>query len=931
MINITTNLCVLINGLGDSLFKKDEVTALDFAKRSAVIIQKNLPNTSSHSSSEMNIIFNGFYRVLESKNNDLFVEKFCNLISIAYGSEHVVLSDIYTLVSSAFFTFGKVSESLEYAGRALVIRMEALGLMAEKTAESHFNLGQLYRIKGSFEQSRKEFRICRSIRLSLFGPLHLSIADCDLWIAHTERAANASLTAYYFYYNSYRTRFLLLGEDHPSVPLAAQLVQDNSQLNGGETTFFCGCQLKDRVMELRWVEAESTSEEYATHVYIDRLHNEEVLLESQLKGLLAAAVKFSCSRQQSQVQTQGLDPSTTVRRLLDLLTLPSKRTYRYSMMAQQQSKSIDMPIDIGIDIEGPDCAASAIATCTSPLPVAPVSGEHQDRPRRTFHASSSSSSPINTNTNTISHGIYNSSPSQTSSPKAFIPQAHTPTRRPPAAVTVSSTVSSAASPALTLTTLRLFPTSDTKLRSDTPTPSPSPSPYSGTFQECSSTSQSESKPETTGRPNSSRKISIVLNDAMPIDASNPNVSPNINPNVSISISKPSREQSCRSIRIVSNTLSDPSIHAHTHAHASVHHHTAPLPTPIPTPAPTSVPFPVPSTGTVLSRDCTGQRVLLRKATAADIMGSIHSKARVLGLLFLLMHPDPNPNPTVLLPTVLLPTVQSSSMQPVIDDTSASSAAIKMGDAKNALSNLFAARRLPATLPSNEEPAGAKGTEASTPLPVVLGKVPRAPPPLPTCWPPVPFIAGDLNMPVFPSALDGSDALGALNVGKKVVPKIKQAHMDCLDSIDGTIWGDSLENLVPIDEIFHDIDDEFLIVPASASKTKKLANAGKPTDTGKFGKNSSAVKKSESILDPQRSQNVSIMLAKFGRRTITEIIQAIVVFDAEAMGLQAVTSLLQYLPTAEEIKAINIFLKANETTGKKTRKGRGISTGNVKDT
>jgi len=65
-----------------------------------------------------------------------------------------------TLVSNAYFRFGKVSAALEYAGRALVIRMEVLGLMTEKTAESHFNLGRLYRLKGDCDQALRQFKIC---------------------------------------------------------------------------------------------------------------------------------------------------------------------------------------------------------------------------------------------------------------------------------------------------------------------------------------------------------------------------------------------------------------------------------------------------------------------------------------------------------------------------------------------------------------------------------------------------------------------------------------------------------------------------------------------------------------------------------------------------------------------------------------------------
>jgi hypothetical protein len=53
-----------------------------------------------------------------------------------------------------------------------------------------------------------------------------------------------------------------------------------------------------------------------------------------------------------------------------------------------------------------------------------------------------------------------------------------------------------------------------------------------------------------------------------------------------------------------------------------------------------------------------------------------------------------------------------------------------------------------------------------------------------------------------------------------------------------------------------------------------------------------------------------MLAKFGRRPLADVIRALRELDAESLGISAVGSLLQFLPTAEDMGTINKFLKGN---------------------
>jgi len=53
------------------------------------------------------------------------------------------------------------AHSLELSGQALLIRVNKYGIVHEKTAESHFALGMLYRHLGLFEKSRQELFICK--------------------------------------------------------------------------------------------------------------------------------------------------------------------------------------------------------------------------------------------------------------------------------------------------------------------------------------------------------------------------------------------------------------------------------------------------------------------------------------------------------------------------------------------------------------------------------------------------------------------------------------------------------------------------------------------------------------------------------------------------------------------------------------------------
>eukprot|EP01032_Pedospumella_encystans_P020154 gene20154-22903_t len=110
-----------------------------------------------------------------------------------FGDSHIVLGDLYYQLADLLGRKRHFAHSLELSGQALLIRVNKYGIVHEKTAESHFALGMLYRHLGLFEKSRQELFICRGIRSKLQGDSSTAVAHCDLYIGLTELALSNSL------------------------------------------------------------------------------------------------------------------------------------------------------------------------------------------------------------------------------------------------------------------------------------------------------------------------------------------------------------------------------------------------------------------------------------------------------------------------------------------------------------------------------------------------------------------------------------------------------------------------------------------------------------------------------------------------------------------------------------------------------------------
>lgn len=187
-----------------------------------------------------------------------------------------------------------------------------------------------------------------------------------------------------------------------------------------------------------------------------------------------------------------------------------------------------------------------------------------------------------------------------------------------------------------------------------------------------------------------------------------------------------------------------------------------------------------------------------------------------------------------------------------------------GDANSALNALFGKKGAP---PSSDNNAGGSlesKEDQPTNGPKFAKSAPR-PPPVPTSWPPIPFTPDEAKTDAAAAGGDDKDGDAPSDPSAPPKPKLKQVFLTSLASIEGTFWSEPLESFIAAEELFDDIEEEFAIggpkkqkLPfgaASKAPPKAVAKAAKPTET---------------VLDPQRGQNINIMLAKFGKKSLESI-------------------------------------------------------------
>eukprot|EP01033_Poteriospumella_lacustris_P005565 gene5565-3976_t len=247
-------------------------------------------------------------------------------------------------------------------------------------------------------------------------------------------------------------------------------------------------------------------------------------------------------------------------------------------------------------------------------------------------------------------------------------------------------------------------------------------------------------------------------------------------------------------------------------------------------------------------------------------------------------------------------------------------------AKNALNALFGAAASGAAAVNDGRRDVAKRPTGRVPMP----------PPLPTSWPPLPFeggggiggggggglaaILGGRGGATGGGIGSGGVGGGGGGVGGEKRPKMKQLHLQGLASLDGTFWTATNEPVLRADELFDDLEDEFLIGGVKPKKPAAFRGGvgagGAAGGLGAAAAAAAAGAKSpmgkaapvESALDPQRAQNINIMLAKFGKRSLDAIAESVVNFDVAAVGVATVTSLQQFVPTPDEFAKVRAFVE-----------------------
>ena len=129
-------------------------------------------------------------------------------------------------------------------------------------------------------------------------------------------------------------------------------------------------------------------------------------------------------------------------------------------------------------------------------------------------------------------------------------------------------------------------------------------------------------------------------------------------------------------------------------------------------------------------------------------------------------------------------------------------------------------------------------------------------------------------------------------------------------IDNTIWDKNIndDNVIKTDLDFKELESIFCAaqpkVEAEEAPAEGAGGAGGPKK-----------KQVISILDPKRSNNVSIMLSRFGKMAYAEIRKAIMDLNEEVLPMENVAALKQLTPEPEEIEQLKEFSGDVENLGK----------------
>jgi len=133
--------------------------------------------------------------------------------------------------------------------------------------------------------------------------------------------------------------------------------------------------------------------------------------------------------------------------------------------------------------------------------------------------------------------------------------------------------------------------------------------------------------------------------------------------------------------------------------------------------------------------------------------------------------------------------------------------------------------------------------------------------------------------------------------KKSGPKFRQVHWEPLAHNDKSLWAGA----APIAR--EAVLDLFPDLTAVMIQEQKTVSKPRDEDKGKDKGKDTAKPKNVMLIDGKKSQNISIMLAQFGRVSLASVVEAIMSMDPSALDLAGVRALAQFPPEQSDVDLI----------------------------
>lgn len=191
----------------------------------------------------------------------------------------------------------------------------------------------------------------------------------------------------------------------------------------------------------------------------------------------------------------------------------------------------------------------------------------------------------------------------------------------------------------------------------------------------------------------------------------------------------------------------------------------------------------------------------------------------------------------------------------------------------------------------------------------------APPPLPVGWPPQApkelsdseSRQGQMSLSSLFKGIGSTSASGMKRTSVTPTLKLKQVHWDMvmLPTTEGTIWDTgSADQPDDLSVVNHSAMFPDLIADFEIAKVGALSRSSAPLTPA------SEKKAPKHILDPKRSQNMTIMLSKFRKIPPKAIARAILELDTVAIEQSVLQAMIDQVPTPEEQRAVKKYFEEN---------------------